>query len=58
LEAQNRIDEIYSHEKTTWAKFSIQSTSGMGKFSSDRCIREYAKEIWDLKPCPIPENIP
>jgi hypothetical protein len=26
-----------------------------GKFSSDRTIREYAREIWDIEPCQIPK---
>jgi starch phosphorylase len=28
--------------------------SGSGKFSSDRTIGEYAKEIWKLDPVPVP----
>jgi starch phosphorylase len=25
-----------------------------GKFSSDRTIREYAEDVWKVKPCPVP----
>jgi starch phosphorylase len=31
------------------------NTLKSGKFSSDRTINEYAKEIWQIKPCPIPD---
>jgi len=37
---------------------SIESTAGMGFFSSDRSIREYAEKIWRLKPCPRPGPMP
>jgi starch phosphorylase len=33
---------------------SILSVAGSGKFSSDRTIREYAEDIWDVKPCKRP----
>ena len=33
---------------------SILSVAGSGKFSSDRTIREYAEDIWDVKPCRRP----
>jgi starch phosphorylase len=46
-------DEVYKN-KPEWAKRCIATVAGMGKFSSDRTIHDYAKEIWDLKPCPFP----
>jgi starch phosphorylase len=33
-----------------WARTSILNTAGMGKFSSDRTIAEYAREIWGISP--------
>ena len=32
-----------------WARRAILNVAGMGKFSSDRTIREYAEKIWDVK---------
>ena len=52
LDAQNEVDRKYKDE-TAWAKSSILSTAGSGFFSSDRTIRSYAEEIWDVKPCPV-----
>jgi len=39
-----------------WARKAILNVAGSGKFSSDRTIAEYANEIWNVKPCPIPET--
>lgn len=46
---QEEVDRLYlqPHE---WARISILNTAAMGKFSSDRTIAEYAREIWDIKP--------
>jgi starch phosphorylase len=50
IRAQERVDETYKNQKM-WTKMSILSTAGSGKFSSDRTIRQYAEEIWGIKPC-------
>ena len=47
-EAQQRVDAAYRDEKK-WAKMAMLNTAMAGKFSSDRTIEEYAKEIWHLK---------
>jgi len=50
------VDRLYQqpHE---WARTSILNTAGMGKFSSDRTISEYASEIWDIKPEKIKRTV-
>jgi starch phosphorylase len=51
-DAQLRIDEAY-REKARWAKMAIMNTARVGKFSSDRTIHEYAREIWHLPQVPV-----
>ncbi|MGN0133404.1 MAG: glycogen/starch/alpha-glucan phosphorylase, partial [Anaerotignum sp.] len=41
------IDKAY-RDKERWAKMAIMNTAKSGKFSSDRTIRQYADEIWNL----------
>ena len=36
-----------------WSRKAILNIAASGKFSSDRTIAEYAKEIWGAKPCPV-----
>ncbi|MGC8989506.1 MAG: glycogen/starch/alpha-glucan phosphorylase, partial [Verrucomicrobiia bacterium] len=38
-----------------WTRQSILTVARMGKFSSDRAIREYAQHIWHVQPVPVPE---
>jgi len=47
-EAQERASSEYS-TPATWAKKAILNVARTGKFSSDRTISEYAKEIWGIK---------
>ena len=55
VETQARVDEVYRTKKTQWTKMAILNVLKSGKFSSDRTINEYAKDIWGIKPCPIPD---
>eukprot|EP00033_Pygsuia_biforma_P001592 GCRY01001793.1.p1 GENE.GCRY01001793.1~~GCRY01001793.1.p1 ORF type:complete len:918 (+),score=322.28 GCRY01001793.1:35-2755(+) len=49
IKTQERIDEEF-HDKANWTRKCLKSVASMGKFSSDRTIHEYAKEIWDCEP--------
>ncbi|KAG8054731.1 hypothetical protein GUJ93_ZPchr0001g29901 [Zizania palustris] len=53
IDAQTRVDEAYK-DKKRWIKMSILNTAGSGKFSSDRTIAQYAKEIWGITASPVP----
>ena len=57
LECQDRISEVYDRP-SDWDRMSILNVARMGKFSSDRSIREYAQRIWDIAPKPIGEKSP
>lgn len=50
--AQQAVDYVY-RDKERWAKMAIYNVGKSGKFSSDRTIKEYAKEIWNLPTVPI-----
>lgn len=52
LDAQKMVDDAWKRKKE-WARRSILCTAGMGMFSSDRTISQYAKEIWNINPCKI-----
>jgi starch phosphorylase len=53
LEADQRLIELYA-DQDAWARKAILNVAGSGKFSSDRTIAEYAANIWDVEPCPVP----
>jgi len=55
LDADERLCALYA-DPDEWARKAILNVAGSGKFSSDRTIAEYAAEIWQVQPCPIPEK--
>ena len=56
-ECQDQVSQAYLNP-SRWTKMSILNTAGMGKFSTDRTIAEYAKEIWQLEPVPVQPTHP
>lgn len=51
-ETQLEVEKIFN-DKSLWAKYCMHNIAGMGKFSSDFSINEYARLIWNIQPCPI-----
>jgi starch phosphorylase len=52
-ETQDKVSEAFK-DKPRWGKMAVLNTARVGKFSSDRTIAEYAKDIWHLDPVSIP----
>jgi starch phosphorylase len=48
VQAQQRVDALF-RDPQAWARSAIRNVAGMGLFSSDRTIREYAREIWNIE---------
>ena len=51
-ECQGRVGDLYRDEKL-WTRMSILNVARIGKFSSDRTIGEYCRDIWRVGPVPI-----
>ena len=53
VEADRRLTALWATPQE-WARRAILNVAGSGRFSSDRAIAEYADEIWNVRPCPVP----
>ncbi len=52
IETQEAIGRVYA-DADRWTRMSILNVARMGKFSSDRAIREYCRDIWHMDPVPV-----
>ena len=52
VDSQLKVDEAY-RDRERWTRMSILNAARMGKFSSDRAIREYCRDIWEVSPVPV-----
>lgn len=50
--AQDKVSKTFK-DKPRWGRMAVLNTARVGKFSSDRTIAEYAKDIWKLKPIKV-----
>lgn len=55
IDTQLKVEYLYSNS-TEWTRKSVLNCSRIGKFSSDRSIKEYATKIWNVEPMPIPKT--
>uniref|UniRef100_A0A673Y960 Alpha-1,4 glucan phosphorylase n=1 Tax=Salmo trutta TaxID=8032 RepID=A0A673Y960_SALTR len=49
IKCQEKVNALYKNPKE-WTKMVIHNIAGCGKFSSDRTISQYAREIWGMEP--------
>jgi glycogen phosphorylase len=56
IDAQDKVSELYKDQEK-WTKKAILNVARIGKFSSDRSVKEYAEKIWKVKPVKIKNNL-
>ncbi|XP_043404310.1 glycogen phosphorylase, liver form isoform X2 [Chelonia mydas] len=49
VKCQDKVSQLYMNAKE-WTKLVIRNIAASGKFSSDRTIKEYARDIWNVEP--------
>jgi len=52
IECQQRVSDAFG-DRSDWARMSILNTARVGRFSSDRSIREYCRDIWNVQPLQV-----
>jgi starch phosphorylase len=51
-DTQKKVEDLFAQPEK-WAEHALHNIAGMGRFSSDNSVHNYAKLIWDLAPCPV-----
>jgi len=55
VDKQDQVSEVYK-DVESWTKISIYNVARIGKFSSDRSVKEYAEKIWKVSSVPIKDT--
>ncbi|MEL7431750.1 MAG: glycogen/starch/alpha-glucan family phosphorylase [Chlamydiota bacterium] len=54
--AQKKVEDLFQ-DRYKWAEYALHNIGSMGRFTSDRSIQDYIKNIWSLEACPTDETI-
>jgi starch phosphorylase len=58
VDCQQRVSDAY-RDWQSWMRMSILNSARVGRFSSDRSIRDYCRDIWNVSPIKSePEIVP
>lgn len=56
LATQREVERAFV-DRSRWSRMSVLNVARSGKFSTDRTIHQYAEEIWNVKPIPVPSFV-
>jgi len=56
-DCQEQVSALWRNQRA-WTRKAIVNTARMGKFSSDRSIREYCEHVWQVEPVKVPQLKP
>jgi starch phosphorylase len=51
-ETQKKVEDLFA-SPLKWAEYCIHNIAGMGLFSTDESVHNYARSVWELSPCPV-----
>ncbi|MGB5972268.1 MAG: glycogen/starch/alpha-glucan phosphorylase [Nodosilinea sp.] len=57
VQCQEHVSRTYE-DRDRWVRMAILNAARIGKFSADRTIAEYARDIWNVKPVPVEDDSP